>query len=475
MALDGLELHHHAIRIVPGREEATRNFFGDVLGLHPDPGAREVPGIPLLWMDVGQSQVHLFALEGVSEHARTPRSRPLHASRRLRRTGHHRGARRARPPRGRVLADRARRAAADLPPRPERQHDRAAPGRDLPVQGGRARRLTAWTTWTARSSTCTRTSPCRTTHRCCARPVSTCPATGRRGPRRRPRASPRVPPLRRRPQQHRAPSRAHGPGRCRAPVLSPTVGPYAADRDSARRAARLVNTTHAALVAAHPDRFSFFAALPLPHVDAALDEVEHALDTLGAVGVIIHCSVGGRSVADPAFEPVLAELDRRVGVLFLHPSVNGLRSPLVTDWGLAPTAGTVFEDTVAALHLMTARVPERFPGIDIIVPHLGGALPMLLDRLDNQLPMSVSGLTERPSETARRFWYDTVSHGSSTALGAAAEAFGADRLLAGSDYPVMLHFTTYAQTMAYHADSGLAPDALTRIMRTNARQLFGGL
>lgn len=77
MALDGLELHHNAIRIVPGREEATRNFFGDVLGLHPDPGAREVPGIPLLWMDVGQSHVHLFALEGVSEHARTPDRDPF--------------------------------------------------------------------------------------------------------------------------------------------------------------------------------------------------------------------------------------------------------------------------------------------------------------------------------------------------------------------------------------------------------------
>ncbi|MBA4084549.1 MAG: amidohydrolase [Kytococcus sp.] len=258
-------------------------------------------------------------------------------------------------------------------------------------------------------------------------------------------------------------------------VLSPTVGPYAADQDSARRAARLVNTTHAALVAAHPDRFSFFAALPLPHVDAALDEVEHALDTLDAVGVIIHCSVGGRSVADPAFEPVLAELDRRGGALFLHPSVNGLRSPLVTDWGLAPTAGTVFEDTVAALHLMTARVSERFPGIDIIVPHLGGALPMLLHRLDNQLPMSVPGLTERPSETARRFWYDTVAHGSAAALRAAVEAFGADRLLAGSDYPVMLPFNTYAQTMAHHDASGLTPDVLSRILRTNARQLFGGL
>ncbi len=40
---------------------------------------------------------------------------------------------------------------------------------------------------------------------------------------------------------------------------------------------------------------------------------------------------------------------------------------------------------------------------------------------------------------------------------------------------MMLPFNTYAQTMAHHDASGLTPDVLSRILRTNARQLFGGL
>lgn len=256
-------------------------------------------------------------------------------------------------------------------------------------------------------------------------------------------------------------------------VLSPIVGPYAEGAEDARRAARVVNTAHADMVARHPSRFSFFAALPLPHVDDALAELQHAFDELGAVGAIIHCSAGGLSVADPSFEPVLAELDRRGGVLFLHPAVNGLCSPLVNDWGLAPTAGTVFEDTVAALHLITRQVPARFPGIKIVVPHLGGVLPMLLERLDNQLPMSVPDLPEPPSTTARRFWYDTVCHGSAAALRAAVEAFGPDRVVAGSDYPVMLPFETYAETMTGPGKANLPPEVVDGILRTNAEALLG--
>ncbi|WP_109526652.1 MULTISPECIES: VOC family protein [Nocardia] len=77
MALDGFDLHHVALRIRPGTEHTTEAFFGEVLGLRPDPGAREIPGIPLFWMDVGDTQVHLFALGGTSEYARTPDRDPF--------------------------------------------------------------------------------------------------------------------------------------------------------------------------------------------------------------------------------------------------------------------------------------------------------------------------------------------------------------------------------------------------------------
>lgn len=74
---------------------------------------------------------------------------------------------------------------------------------------------------------------------------------------------------------------------------------------------------------------------------------------------------------------------------------------------------------------------------------------MQLQRLDNQVPSQYPDLPEQPSVTARRLYYDTVGHGSPAALLCAWKAFGADHLVAGSDYPVLLPFETYRQTFHY--------------------------
>ncbi len=256
-------------------------------------------------------------------------------------------------------------------------------------------------------------------------------------------------------------------------LLSAMFAPYLRDEADSVQAARFVNDAHAELAAAHPGRLGAFAALPLPHVDVALAEVERCLDGLGMVGVGLQCSCFGESVAAQRFEPLYAELDRRGAVVFFHPCVNGLCSPLLTEWGLAPTAGAVFEDTAVALHLILARIPHRFPGIKFIIPHLGGALPMLLNRLDNQLPMSAPDLPEPPSVTARRFFYDTVGHGSHAALRCAVDAFGGDRVLPGSDYPVLLPFENYSDAFAYVRTASLSESSVNSILADNAAQLFG--
>jgi catechol 2,3-dioxygenase-like lactoylglutathione lyase family enzyme len=78
MALSGLELHHHAIRMRPDSVDTSLAFYRDVLGLSPDPGAVEIPDVPLFWMDTGNdTQIHLFAVEGVSKYARQPDRDPF--------------------------------------------------------------------------------------------------------------------------------------------------------------------------------------------------------------------------------------------------------------------------------------------------------------------------------------------------------------------------------------------------------------
>jgi 6-methylsalicylate decarboxylase len=75
--------------------------------------------------------------------------------------------------------------------------------------------------------------------------------------------------------------------------------------------------------------------------------------------------------------------------------------------------------------------------------------------------------------TARRFWYDTVCYGSKAAFTCACEAFGPDRLVTGSDYPVLQDYEEYRETFADIERIGLPPEVANRILHHNAQALFG--
>src|SRR6267378_4572575 len=98
---------------------------------------------------------------------------------------------------------------------------------------------------------------------------------------------------------------------------------------------------------------------------------------------------------------------------------------------------------------------------------------MQLQRLDNQAPRQHPNLPEPPSVTARRFYYDTVAHGSQAALLCAWKAFGADHLLPGSDFPVLLSFETYARTFAWIREAGLPHDDVEQILERSAPSVLG--
>src|SRR4051794_26165125 len=157
----------------------------------------------------------------------------------------------------------------------------------------------------------------------------------------------------------------------------------------------------------YPDRVKAVVSLPLPHIDAALRELRRGLDEMGMIGVNIHCSVLDRSSAEEEFEPIYEEVDRRHGLIFYHPCGNGLCSPLIRDYGLGAAVGTSLEDAAIALQLVARQIPIKYPNITFVIPHLGGPVAMLLERLDNQFSMQRHGLPEQPSVTARRFYYDT--------------------------------------------------------------------
>jgi hypothetical protein len=85
--------------------------------------------------------------------------------------------------------------------------------------------------------------------------------------------------------------------------------------DEAVRLTREANDQLAAAVAAHPDRFAGFATLPMTDPEAAADELERAVRSLGLKGAMINGTTHGRFLDDPSFLPILERSEARENVL----------------------------------------------------------------------------------------------------------------------------------------------------------------
>ena len=258
--------------------------------------------------------------------------------------------------------------------------------------------------------------------------------------------------------------------RCQVLSAGPQMPTFADVRDAARAAA-LANDLYADFIAAHPGRFAAFATTPLPHVDAAVAELRRAMDELGMLGAALPTAVLDATLGDPRWEPFWAELDRRRAPAFIHPIGCGLFSPLIVDHGLTWNVGAPFEDTVAILHLLRAGVTIRHPHIEFIVAHLGGPLPFLLQRLDDNHGFWPQGFPDLPSKLLRRLWYDTANF-HAPALRCARDSFGADRLLLGTDHP-LFDDAFYARAVDYVRDAGLPEHEALAILATNAQAVLG--
>ena len=182
-------------------------------------------------------------------------------------------------------------------------------------------------------------------------------------------------------------------------------------------------------------RLRFFATLPLPFVPAAIAELDRVRTLPGYAGVAVPTHVDGIGWDDPRWTPLLEHLDRAGAAVLVHPDgfcVRGLLDAYYLDW----TVGAPFEDTLCAMKLVHSGVLDRFPEIRWIVPHLGGLVPMVLDRVDRLWALNKDkvGGDRPPSEGLRRLYYDTANSTIAT-LRLAAEVLGADRLVFGTDFP----------------------------------------
>jgi 6-methylsalicylate decarboxylase len=242
------------------------------------------------------------------------------------------------------------------------------------------------------------------------------------------------------------------------------------DKSERRDMARRINEYTADLVAKRPDRFGNFATVPLPDVDGALAELEYALDTLRADGIILLGNYADKYLGDATFEPLWAELDLRQAAVFVHPGL-----PLPPAAGVAgPLVDYPFDTTRTAVQLVLNGIVDRYPGARIILAHAGGFVPYASHRFA-ELARVFRPDAAKPADilaSFRRFYFDTALSSSPAALPSLKAFAGSGRILFGTDFPFAPADIAASFTAKLDAYEGLTADEQRAISHGNAWTLF---
>ncbi|HVS80556.1 MAG TPA: amidohydrolase family protein, partial [Pyrinomonadaceae bacterium] len=175
--------------------------------------------------------------------------------------------------------------------------------------------------------------------------------------------------------------------------------------------ARMVNDSYAELIAKHPTRFKGLASIPMDAPDAALDELHRAIDELKLNGVILLSNIGGKALTAPEYRPFFAEANRMKLCILLHPMLPANTDPF-REYVLGPIVGFMFDTTLAVARMCFDGMFREFPDIRWIVAHLGGAVPYLMERMDNgwrDFTECRAKIDELPSTYLKKLYYDTVN------------------------------------------------------------------
>ncbi|SHS15645.1 amidohydrolase family protein [Mycobacteroides abscessus] len=227
-----------------------------------------------------------------------------------------------------------------------------------------------------------------------------------------------------------------------------TPGTHLGDDAEALKWARRVNDYAAEVTKSRPDRFGFFATLPLPYLDGALNEATRALDELNADGIVLYTNYHGIYLGAPVFEPLMVELGRRGTVVFIHPSelpAGGL--PAVP----AGIADFLLDSVRAATYLTLTDTPARYPKIKFILSHGGGFLPYAAHRIAQLAPVLADTPPRMDGDSIltrlRHFYFDTALAANRDTFPSLLAFADPRKLIFGSDFPyanaeVSSYFTT---------------------------------
>src|SRR5216684_2103135 len=207
--------------------------------------------------------------------------------------------------------------------------------------------------------------------------------------------------------------------------------------------ARRVNDRLAEAVRAHPDRFAGFAALPTADPKAAADELERTVTRLGFKGAMVNGLTGGLFHDDERFWPIYERAQALDVPIYIHPAlpqqavieayykgyVDKHPGLLRAGWGFT------VETATQGIRFVLSGVFDAYPGLKIILGHLGEGLPFLLWRINMALVRDGAGPNWFRDTFREHFWITTSGFFSDPALLCCVMEMGVDRILFSVDYP----------------------------------------
>jgi predicted TIM-barrel fold metal-dependent hydrolase len=217
-----------------------------------------------------------------------------------------------------------------------------------------------------------------------------------------------------------------------------TPGVWYGDVALGRKLARQWNEAAAQTVREHPTRFGFFAPVPLPDTDGSLAEIEYAYSALHADGINLLSNFSGKWLGDPAFTPVMEELNRRKALVYVHPTFAPCCTTNMVPGLIAPTMEFPFDTARTIISLITSGTTTRFPDIRFIFSHGGGALFGVYSRVIDlgNTPAFRGKVPAGVAAELRKLYYDTAGTSSKTTIPALLNVIPPTQLLLGSDYPL---------------------------------------
>ncbi len=207
---------------------------------------------------------------------------------------------------------------------------------------------------------------------------------------------------------------------------------------TAVESARIQNDALARAAAEFGDRFvAVGATVPLQDVDAAIAEMDRAVDELGFKGLQIGGTVNGHNLDEARFRPFWQAVTAKGIPVILHP--NGYEeSQRLDDYFMVNCIGNPLETTVAVHRMVFSGLFEELPDLKLVLLHGGGYVPFYAARADHTWEVRPETRTHiphhPPSYYFKRLYYDTMVF-QPHYLKHLIEIVGVDRVMMGTDYP----------------------------------------